>query len=113
MQTFDKYLESVLYLVANNYDRKFNSTDVKEFLETDKKFEADLDDLYHKKFSAAWRWNAFNDRLHRHIARVVKNCGGRIGKEKGRVIYNLPKIDKTNHSFLYEPKRYKGVSFSK
>ena len=40
--TFDKYLESVLYLVANNYERKFNSTDLKEFLETDKKFEADL-----------------------------------------------------------------------
>jgi len=101
MQTFDKYLESVLYLVANNYERKFNSTDLMKFLKKDKKFQADLDTLYHKKFPATWRWNAFNDRIHRHVSRVVKNSGGGIRKEKGRVIYNLPKIDRTNHSFLY------------
>ena len=113
MDTFDKYLESELYLVANNYEREFNSSDVKDFLRGPNKYSADLSHLYFKEYASTWRWDSFNDRMHRHISRAVRNLGGARRKVGNRVVYNLPKIDKTTHSFLYSPRHYKYLKISK
>ena len=113
MNTFDNYLKSVLYLVANNYEREFNSSDVKAFLKGKNKYSADLDHLYFKQCPSMWRWNSFNDRMHRHLNKAVKNLGGARQKIGNRVVYKLPKINKTTHSFLFEPKHYKYLKFGK
>ena len=91
--TFDSFLAFQLQGLSFVTGGKFTSMDVMRYFTSDKPTfnQKTSDNLYQKEYktSGFWRWNSFNDRLHRHLNRVVTAAGGSREKVSNRWVYNL------------------------
>ena len=91
--TFDKYLEYQLKGLSFLTEGKFTSMDVKRYFSSPtlimRERQAQLTKLYKEQFRAWWNWDDFNDRIHRHLDRVVTAAGGAREKVKNKWIYTL------------------------
>ena len=87
--TFDTYLADVLNRVTFITGGEFKASDVKQYLEDrDGQSEA-LAKLYHNEYAAQWSWCSFNDRMHRHINRVINYMGGSRTKVNHKWVYRV------------------------
>jgi len=91
--TFDKYLEYQLKGLSFITEGKFTSMDVKRYFSSPtlimRERQAQLTKLYKEQFRAWWNWDDFNDRIHRHLNRVVTSAGGEREKVKNKWVYTL------------------------
>ena len=93
--TFDSYLAYQLQGLSFINGGKFTSMDVNRYFGTPTiSFRArneKLADLYTEEFNTSgfWAWNSFNDRIHRHLERVVKSAGGTRQKIRNKWVYTL------------------------
>ena len=91
--TFDKYLEYQLKGLSFITEGKFTSMDVKRYFSSPtlimRERQAQLTKLYKEQFRAWWNWDDFNDRIHRHLDRVVTAAGGAREKVKNKWVYTL------------------------
>ena len=91
--TFDKYLEYQLKGLSFLTEGKFTSMDVRKYFSSPtmimRERYAQLAKLYREQFKAWWNWDDFNDRLHRHLNRVVTAAGGEREKVKNKWVYTL------------------------
>lgn len=91
--TFDKYLEYQLKGLSFLTEGKFTSMDVRKYFSSPtmimRERYAQLAKLYREQFKAWWNWDDFNDRIHRHLNRVVTAAGGEREKVKNKWVYTL------------------------
>ena len=93
--TFDSYLAYQLQGLSFISGGKFTSMDVNRYFNTPtlsmRNRQKKLSDLYTEEFNTSgfWRWNGFNDRIHRHLKRVVKSAGGTRQKIRNKWVYSL------------------------
>ena len=93
--TFDSYLAYQLQGLSFISGGKFTSMDVNRYFNTPtmsmRERQVKLSELYKEEFNTSgfWRWNSFNDRIHRHLKRVVKSAGGTRQKIRNKWVYSL------------------------
>ncbi len=91
--TFDSYLAYQLQGLSFLSGGKFTSMDVKRYFGAPtllrRSRQVTLTKLYKEEFKAWWNWNDFNDRIHRHLKRVVLSVGGTRQKIRNKWVYSL------------------------
>tara|TARA_R100000963_G_C4621547_1_gene88903 strand:+ start:542 stop:865 length:324 start_codon:yes stop_codon:yes gene_type:complete len=93
--TFDSYLAYQLQGLSFISGGKFTSMDVKRYFGSPtllrRSRQVTLSKLYKEEFNTSgfWEWNSFNDRIHRHLKRVVKSAGGTRQKIRNKWVYSL------------------------
>ena len=84
--TFDKYLGYQLQMIAFVKGGEFTVTNVKDGLRD----TGYLKKLYRRENPKVWwDWDSYNDRLNRHLNRVVQSLGGARQKIRNRWVYQL------------------------
>ena len=91
--TFDNYLAYQLQGLSFLNGGKFTSMDVKRYFSSPtllrRSRQTKLTTLYKEQYNAWWNWDAFNDRIHRHLKRVVLSTGGTRQKIRNKWVYTL------------------------